>query len=332
MSPLRIDVDRYGIPATTTSRENNQAPMAPHLRQSCLSCRQPSWSSALARWSRGAKIEIIHTTVSFGARTVSAVTEIWDVTNNRLPGYDRVHVGRRVDSESPVACGTLFAASCIIAATGVEQLRALGIRKIFDLRADVEVAKYGSVASALRAVEGVEVVRAPILDEAMDPVGIAKRLKSRLFAGRGAGVPADEHKLLVHLRDHPDEPCLVHCTAGKDRSGMLAAVILLLLGAREEDVVADYALTTVGLQPMLPLLIARFQKEDVYRDNWQGALNIATAKPRSMEAVIEMLRREYGGVEGYIRQHTALTDDDIARVRANMLVPAGLGSGSGDDA
>ncbi|KAI0748774.1 protein-tyrosine phosphatase-like protein [Daedaleopsis nitida] len=221
---------------------------------------------------------------------------------------------------------------------GVEQLRALGIRKIFDLRADVEVAKYGSVASALGAVEGVDVVRAPILDEAMDPVGIAKRLKdfsedeAQAFLRMNtyilkSGGPAVQ-KLLVHLRDHPDEPCLVHCTAGKDRSGMLAAVILLLLGAREEDVVADYALTTVGLQPMLPLLIARFQKEDVYRDNWQGALNIATAKPRSMEAVIEMLRREYGGVEGYIRQHTALTDDDIARVRANLLVPVG----SGDDA
>ena len=55
-------------------------------------------------------------------------------------------------------------------------------------------------------------------------------------------------------------------------------VFMQLLGARDEDIIADYSLTTVGLQPFLPLLVARFQKEDVYRDNWQGTLNVATAR------------------------------------------------------
>ena len=70
---------------------------------------------------------------------------------------------------------------------GVEQLQALGIRKIFDLRSEIELAKYGSAAGKVAGLEGgVEIVRAPILDEAMDPVGIAKRLKD--FADNEAEV------------------------------------------------------------------------------------------------------------------------------------------------
>ncbi|KAI0934933.1 hypothetical protein AcV5_006617 [Taiwanofungus camphoratus] len=102
---------------------------------------------------------------------------------------------------------------------GVKQLHELGIRKVFDLRADVEIAKYNS---ANLGIEGVEFVRAPILDEAFDPVGVAERLKSFATSEAEAflklygqilqtGGPALE-TVLVHLRDHPNEACLIHCT------------------------------------------------------------------------------------------------------------------------
>ena len=59
-----------------------------------------------------------------------------------------------------------------ISREGVEQLHALGIKKIFDLRADREIAKY---KTATPAIEGVQFVRAPILEETLDPVGIATK-------------------------------------------------------------------------------------------------------------------------------------------------------------
>ena len=62
-----------------------------------------------------------------------------------------------------------------ITPTGIEQLRALGIKKVFDLRADSEIQKY---KTATPAIEGVEFVRAPILEEALDPVGMAARYVS----------------------------------------------------------------------------------------------------------------------------------------------------------
>ena len=57
-----------------------------------------------------------------------------------------------------------------ISPKGIEQLKALGIKKIFDLRADIEIAKY---KTATPEIEGVEIVRASILEETLDPVGLA---------------------------------------------------------------------------------------------------------------------------------------------------------------
>ena len=56
------------------------------------------------------------------------------------------------------------------------------------------------------------------------------------------------------------------------------ATYLQLLGVADEDIAADYALTTIGLQPAFPLLAARFQKDNVFRDNWKGTLSLGSAK------------------------------------------------------
>ena len=59
-----------------------------------------------------------------------------------------------------------------ISPKGIEQLKSLGIKKIFDLRADIEIAKY---KTATPEIEGVEIVRASILEETLDPVGLAAK-------------------------------------------------------------------------------------------------------------------------------------------------------------
>jgi protein tyrosine/serine phosphatase len=81
-----------------------------------------------------------------------------------------------------------------------------------------------------------------------------------------------------HLRDHPDQPCLIHCTAGKDRTGIAVALFLMLLGVHDEYIVNDYALTTIGLAPAMPALVARFQKQAVFRDNMKGTMGMASSR------------------------------------------------------
>ena len=70
--------------------------------------------------------------------------------------------------------------------------------------------------------------------------------------------------------------CLI--LAGKDRTGLFAAVVLLLLRVPEEAIITNYTLTTAGLQPALPFLIARFKKDPIYADNWKGVVNMGSAR------------------------------------------------------
>ncbi|KAI9065051.1 hypothetical protein FKP32DRAFT_1610888 [Trametes sanguinea] len=210
---------------------------------------------------------------------------------------------------------------------GIARLRTLGIRKVFDLRTDVEIAQY---RSADKVIEGVEVVRAPIVHDPWDPREVGKKLKE--FAEDELQTFLTEYRTLLlsatssleqvlrHLRDHPDIPCLIHCSVGKDRTGVFAAIILMLLGARDENIVADYALSEIGMQPALPLLLDRFQSMPTFRDNWAGTVNMGSSRPETMQAFLDMVRREFGGVEAYLAKYTSITEDDMRRIRNNYLV------------
>ncbi|PIL28319.1 hypothetical protein GSI_09608 [Ganoderma sinense ZZ0214-1] len=120
----------------------------------------------------------------------------------------------------------------------------------------------------------------------------------------------DDANVLVHLRDHPINhvsfivpvsalpysafrgyltvltPIL--CAAGKDRTGFFSAAIL-------KDIIKDYALTSVGLQPVCGFLAQRFQKEGVFRNNWKGALSLGTAKPECIRDALNVIERSLGG-------------------------------------
>ncbi|KAF5365983.1 hypothetical protein D9758_006674 [Tetrapyrgos nigripes] len=212
---------------------------------------------------------------------------------------------------------------------GKEQLVSLGIRRIFDLRADTEVSQY---ASARADIPGVEFVKVPVSDEeAFDPVNLALKLKQfhekeletflelyqeMLECGAGA-----YETIFRHLIERPDELCLVHCTAGKDRAGLFVALLMMILGVPDDEIVNEYTLTTIGLAPALPALTARFQKHDVYRDNWQGVMNMGSARPETILATLSMIRSKYnGGVEGYLKARTSLVDEDLEKLRGNFLV------------
>lgn len=63
--------------------------------------------------------------------------------------------------------------------------------------------------------------------------------------------PTAYRTIFQHLLSSPNpDPCLIHCTVGKDRTGVICALILMLAGVQDEDIAADYAFTMVGLGPV----------------------------------------------------------------------------------
>ncbi|KAG6817895.1 hypothetical protein H0H87_001727 [Tephrocybe sp. NHM501043] len=212
---------------------------------------------------------------------------------------------------------------------GQAQLKALNIVKVFDLRSDTEIRKYNTPQPT---IEGVEFIHVPVFQtEDYSPEMMAKRYqlyasgKTEAFmelysqildhAGPSFGT------ILRHIRDKPAEGCIFHCTAGKDRTGIVAAILLKLAGVNNTAIAEDYALTRVGREPAREMIMARLSKEPLFASNNEAALNMFTCRHETMIAFLALLEIKYSGAEAYCKSHLGLTDDDIRIIRDNILIP-----------
>ncbi|THH12521.1 hypothetical protein EW146_g7615 [Bondarzewia mesenterica] len=208
--------------------------------------------------------------------------------------------------------------SCIIDSVSQVELvlRALRVKKIFDFRSDSEIQAY---KAASLEIEGVEVVRIPVSqDEAYDP---GTRVQYRCNAGLDV-FPFANLDLFIQFTPQAFAKFLfLLLTAGKDRTGLFAALFLKLLGVSDEDIAKDYSLTEIGLEPMMPILIARFRNAPVFKDNWEATLKMTSAKPETILATLDSIQKKYGSVEGYLKEKAGLTDEDFGQIRKNTLIP-----------
>ena len=108
-------------------------------------------------------------------------------------------------------------------------------------------------------------------------------------------------------------PAVINCTAGKDRTGLIVALILGLAGVSEETIVADYALSGA-------CLAGAFSDEARQRAEDQGfSYDLLTqCDPDFMRETLEHLRKRYGGIESYVRA-SGLGDQEIDRLRRSMV-------------
>ena len=132
---------------------------------------------------------------------------------------------------------------------------------------------------------------------------------------------------LSYLHDRPDSvlaglrhiaaaegATLVHCAAGKDRTGTLVALALTLVGAEREAVVADYAASSERAQQILDRLLT----SDTYHENLRDRpLSSHLSHPETMRAFLEHAEEAYGGVEPMLAR-IGWTEDDTARLRAKL--------------
>nr|GAT51498.1 predicted protein [Mycena chlorophos] len=202
---------------------------------------------------------------------------------------------------------------------GKEQLQALGIHDVFDFRADDEIASYKTPAPD---VPGVKFHRTPVAENrAYDPASTAARMQSFVNDERAMFVkmnseiletagPAFE-KVLRYMVENPSEHCLIHCTVGKDRTGIFTALILSILGVPDDEIAAEYALSTPALKPVMPIIIARFKQKVGDLENWDGFNNLLSSKPENMLAILHMVREKYGGAERWILSNTNLAAADL---------------------
>jgi len=216
-----------------------------------------------------------------------------------------------------------------ITTRGKEQLQELGIQKIFDLRSDIETVLFGQPPPQLGSQ--IELERIPVFkDKDYSPENLT--LRSKLYKSEDVqdlltvyndiligGIPAFG-AIFKHIRDYPNVPFLFHCTAGKDRTGVLAALFLKIAGVDDESIIRDYVLTRVGSKGTMDGIIAKLILLDDFAGDMAGLLRSLDTRPESMSAFLTMLASKYGGAEGYLQNQIGFSDADIVEIKQNILL------------
>ena len=183
----------------------------------------------------------------------------------------------------------------MLTAADVRRLRdALDIRDVIDLRSSAELRADGR---GLLASEPIGFHHIPLFDGAAqrevpaEPMNLADRYF--LLAGFARAAIAS----VVQVLARSTGAAVYHCAAGKDRTGVVSAVILGALGVDDGIIAADYAAT----QENLDAIVARLMGDEGYR-TMLDALPPDTlhANPETMTELLDRMRRHYGSMQGYL--------------------------------
>jgi protein-tyrosine phosphatase len=109
-------------------------------------------------------------------------------------------------------------------------------------------------------------------------------------------------------------PALFHCAAGRDRTGLVAAILLGLVGVRDDEIVADYLASNRHAHSVTQ----RLRSNPLYSSEDRPDTDLVLLEPLTMEVFLDLLRSRFGGVAGWAASH-GLPADTAGRLRAAVL-------------
>ena len=201
--------------------------------------------------------------------------------------------------------------------TDLEVMRELGIRTVVDLRSgqEVEQSRFNVEAHPVTFHHYPFIKALPNAEDFSRAPG---------FLGTQYTEMLDEATpqiigALSALAAPDARPAVFHCTAGKDRTGLLSALVLSLLGVPEETVIADYALSGAAMTRLRAKLIEKYPDgKSLIADSDV----LFSADPSNMVALFAHLRNRYGTVAGYAAR-VGVPEDVVQRLRQSLLEPTG---------
>jgi protein-tyrosine phosphatase len=205
-----------------------------------------------------------------------------------------------------------------VSGADLDRLAGLGLRTVVDLRTHGELEERGRFPVDAMPVDyhHLPVIRETWeswdLEVDLEPVAfLVERYQEMLDEGGPALAAA-----LEVLADPAAYPAVFHCAAGKDRTGVLAAVVLGLLGVPDDTVADDYGLSRAAMDALVDWLRAHVPEAlDAMTDQPAAFLD---APPRAMHEVLALVRAEHGSMAGYV-ESIGVDGDTVASLRRILL-------------
>ncbi len=204
--------------------------------------------------------------------------------------------------------------------SGRTALVAYGVRTVIDLRDDYELQMEPSPFSLpSNGKAEVTYVHQPLID----PTNL--RGRAALASARNLGedaimiveyFPTSIATIVTTFAQAQAGGVLIHCHAGKDRTGVTTSLMLSLAGGDDATIADDYATSTARLRPLYDALVLRGM---IQAGSWMEAV------PETMHALLEHLRSRYGGTAPYLR-YAGVTPEALRQARARLAQEARKGS------
>jgi protein-tyrosine phosphatase len=238
--------------------------------------------------------------------------------------------GRRIKRGLLYRSGSLAAASD----ADLRRLSALGIRTVCDLRTQREKARE---PDRLPEDAAIKCVHLPIKVRNHDESGFLLQLLSLLLGG--ARRFDNDQGLIGFYREYVTDfsgvfsqvirlaaerdnlPLLIHCTAGKDRTGFACALLQLLLGVSYKSVMEEYLLSNTHLHGFREEQMRRLRAFTLIGVRRERFLPFFEARREFLEAAHEQISHDYGTVRDYARDGLRLSEENSLRLK-NLLIEA----------
>jgi len=206
-----------------------------------------------------------------------------------------------------------------------ERLKQIGLRLVIDLRAPAEVEQ---APDKLPDDNPPEYLNLPVSREDFDTVATLERLKkgdtswfSDTFMTDGYIQNVDLFSdtwgiIFTRMAEENGRPAVFHCTAGKDRTGILAALILLALGVPEETIIHDHGLSNKYIKEKLGKIFEYLRSLGVDPESISDYFN---APRDAMEATLDHIRSVYGSAEEYLITRAGVKPGVLNKLKEDLL-------------
>ena len=213
-----------------------------------------------------------------------------------------------------IRSGHLFRSDALHLLTGADIARLrddLRIGTIVDLRSSGELSSEGRGALAK---EPMQFHHIPLFDGEQRRERPPQESLAEIYFLM-AQFAADPIARVVRVLAESGAPAVYHCAAGKDRTGVISAILLGLFGVEDELIVADYALSSANIDA----IIERLNAAEGYRTMLANLPpETMHALPETMSGFLERVRQRFGSMEGYARE-VGVEERTLDRLRQTLL-------------